>query len=103
MRGFSGWRRGNFEKARIASFELYACAAEDLPFASDSFDVAVCNLSLNFWLFRNSCGRESGVCQSPGREVEPAEMKEDSHSEAFPIAKPAGHFLHPLNASVLCL
>ncbi len=38
-----------FEKARIASFELYACAAEDLPFASDSFDVAVCNLSLNFF------------------------------------------------------
>ncbi len=41
--------RRKFEKARIASFKLYACPAEDLPFASGIFDIAVCNLSLNFF------------------------------------------------------
>jgi len=41
--------RRKLEKARIESFELYTCPAEDLPFVAGIFDVAVCNLSLNFF------------------------------------------------------
>ncbi len=41
--------RRKFEKVRITSLELYSCPAEDLPFALGAFDVAVCNLSLNFF------------------------------------------------------
>jgi len=60
-------------------------------------------LAYNYlWLFRNSCGCESIIFQTLRHEVEPAEMKKDSHSEALAISKPTGHFLYPLYASVLC-
>ena len=38
-----------FGKSGKMHFELFLVSAEDLPFADDTFDMAICNLSFNFF------------------------------------------------------
>ncbi len=38
-----------FIKSGFDEFELYECNAEELPFSGNQYDMAVCNLSLNFF------------------------------------------------------
>jgi ubiquinone/menaquinone biosynthesis C-methylase UbiE len=38
-----------FLKAKFCCTDLYVCSAEELPFADDSFDLSICNLSFNFF------------------------------------------------------
>jgi len=38
-----------FKKNRFEKFELYNTSAEQLPFDENTFDFAICNLSLNFF------------------------------------------------------
>lgn len=41
--------RLRFEKSGFKNFELYNTSAEILPFSENTFDFAICNLSLNFF------------------------------------------------------
>ncbi len=39
----------SFENAGFSKASMYLCSADDLPFAKNTFDVCICNLSLNFF------------------------------------------------------
>ena len=47
------------KKSGMRACKLYSCPAEDLPFASEVFDAAVCNLSLNFFSSLNDAVAEA--------------------------------------------
>lgn len=38
-----------FKKKIFNNYKLYLCSAKDLPFQDNSFDLCICNLSLNFF------------------------------------------------------
>ena len=38
-----------FVKAGFKNFEFYLCSADALPFQENSYDICICNLSLNFF------------------------------------------------------
>ena len=38
-----------FRKKSFSDFRLYLCSADNIPFEDNSFDICICNLSLNFF------------------------------------------------------
>jgi len=98
----------NIEDGTISAFQTNPStgalsAANNSPFPTGMRPAGIAvGRTGEFRLFRNSCGCESIISQALRHEVEPAEMKKDSHSEALAISKPTGHFLYPLYAIVLC-